>query len=1072
MVLAVVVASVALAYLATDDAFRALWFPKLAEAAGLEASAAEATWDPLSGFTAKGVRFTGDGGISGEVDEIQASWNPTEILRATVALNSLSVTGARVEWRTDRRGGGSEVERGDRPKGMGVPTVLGFAVECGPVALRRIELVARTARGGLCMTNRIEAIELSGWRPGTEVRAKARVGMAGRFWDGLELEQAMLSCDMKLALNPKLEVNGAQGWVKFGECRGRSGELRLDGLEIEHTILLTPYWLRSAVVTATKNGRGLGRFASNGAVDFNLKTCDVVLLVEDIDPELVSAVTASRGLWMTNGKIRVTGQYQVLKGSRRIQGEAEMKGACFDRKSGPSAFPPVEGRCAFAAEHFPEARELVLERAQVSLVEGESVVAAAGLDRPMRLSWGKKSKRGEAAELALRIPETDLRRLAHFVEAACGARVAGGVVGGRGRLVAAPGGEEVTWDGSLAVRDLRGEWRGESLEGMAVSAGSVGRWRGGAALEVSNAVVRVEGPPEKCAAVSISGARSEQGESWRLGGSLGRDWLRGWAGPEFGVVAGSAEGSADLTKGSDGKGLLKWRAAAKGLTGEGGPIRLEEAGVEVGGEVAFGEGGEEMCRARGVLRSGGGASVGEILVEGPWRDAAGGGRIEVRLSGWGEASLSDVLRPGLVSRLASGRSLEGLAVLERQPGKWAVDGMAALRGSAPRDGAPDAGAVPDLVMALKGDFGRGWFQIADGSLSAGKVGASDNRLAVSGRFQTDGPGVDLRVTGTVFDPSPILPFLIAGLDEANPAGTERREVTEAVGGDVGAVSGGEGHRADEGGVGFAIERLMLGKVETKFIGQMSKSGSRWREGNWMLMSGPGRLDCRVGWPKRRKWSIEATADAFPVMAAAPFLSRPAEYLGGSISGSVRLSGDGAWRSESLQGAGQLTWSDASGEKVPAVRSFLKSAAKRVTPELADCRVSGLAGSFEVAGGNWQTKDLALVGDLMKLWYAGGVDHRGRMEGAARFAGKTDVMQRARVRLGGVEVGGSTFVAFGRADGEFTVLPGSLPVRGDIGGDLEADWDGWLKSVGLGSLSGLIDNLGGGSGGRRENRDER
>lgn len=1078
--LAVAAAAVALAYLGTDDAFRGLWFPKLAEVAGVEASAAEATWDPLSGFTAKGVRFSGKGGIAGEIEEIQASWNPAEIFRATVALNSLSVTGARVEWRTGKRGGGGGGGDKDEAARRGGPTVLGFAVECGPVALRRIEVVARAPRGGLCMTNRIESIELSGWRPGSEVRAKARVGMAGSLWEGLELEGGLLSCDMKLSLNPKLEINGAEGWVRFGECRGRSGEMRLDGLEFEQTIQLTPYWLRSAVATASMKGRPLGRCAANGAVDFNLKTCDLVVLVEGIDPELVSAVTASRGLWMTKGTMRVTGQYQVLKASRRIQGDAEMKGACFDRKAGASAFPPIEGRCAFAAEHFPDARELVLERAQVSLVEGDSVVAAAGLDRPMRLSWGKQAQRGEAAELALRVPETDLRRLAHFVEAACGARLQGGIVGGRGRLVAMPGGREVRWEGSLAARDLVGDWRGESLAGMAVSAGSSGRWMGEAVLEVSNAAVRVEGPPEKSAVIWLSGARSGKGETWKLGGSLGRDWLRGWANPRFGVTGGSVEGSAEVVRSTNGTGAVKWVAAGKGLAGEGGPIRLEDLGIEVRGEVAMGAGEERVCRASAVVRPGGDGPPCELLVEGPWRDGLGGGRIEARLRGWGEEGLARVLRPGPASRVCAGKGLEGLVVIQRVPGKWAVDGMVALRETGSAGGARGKDPAVDLVLALKGGVGSGRVDIESGSFSAGRVGDSENRLAVSGGFRTDGQGVDLTITAPVFDPKPILPLLAAWGAESD-GGVARDEGPGAAPA-VGEVPGPDGGRRDvpdgqvagaqDGRLGFAIERLLLGDVEAKLTGQIVKSGSRWRDGVASLISGSGQLVCRMGWPKPGAWEAEARADAFPAKAAGPFVAAPSDFLDGVVSGDARLAGGGGWRPESLRGAGRVSWSGARGERLPAIRSFLKSASKRVTPELAECRVSGLAGSFEVTGGDWRSQDLLLSGDLMKLWYLGGVDHRGRIDGEARFAGKTDMMRRARVRLGDVEVGGSTFVAFGRPDGEFTVLPGSLPVRGDMGGELEADWDGWLKSVGLGAFSGLIEGLGGSPGRTRDDGREK
>lgn len=1063
VVLAVVAATVALAYLATDGAFRSLWFPKLAEAAGLEASAAEATWDPLSGFVARGVRFVGGDGVSGEVEEIQASWNPAEILRATVSLNSLSVTGARVEWVRGKRRGREAEAREKEPKRMGVPTVLGFAVECGPVAFRGIDLVARSVRGGLSLTNRIEAIELSGWRPGTEARAKARVRMAGSVWDGLELEDALLSCDMRLSLTQKLEINGAQGWVRFGECRGRSGEMSLDGLEIEKNILLTPYWLRSAVVTATLGGRPLGRCAANGAVDFNLRTCDLVWLIEDVEPELVSAATASRGLWMTAGKIRLSGQYQVLKESMRVQGEAEMKGACFDRQPGPSAFPPIEGRCAFAAEHFPGAKELVVERAQVSLVEGDSVVAAAGLDRPMRLAWGKKSKRGEPAELALRVPDTELARVAHFIEAACGARVSGGVVGGRGRLLASPDGSEVSWEGSLAARGLAGQWRGESLEGISVGAESVGKWVGGSVLRLSNAVFRVEGPEEKRASVALSGWRSEAGESWKLAGAVGRDWLRGWAGGRFAVARGSVEGSAERVRGEDGAGTLKWDVSAMGLSGAGGALQLRDGGGKVSGELRYGAGGEEGLWGRAVILSGEGAPSGELLVEGPWRDAGGNGRLEARIRGWSEGFLKNVLRPDLAARVGAGTSLDGLAVIGRQAGSWAIDGTGALRGARLGDAPEGPAEGTDLVLAVRGRWAADRFEIEAGSLTAGQVSGADNRLAFAGHVGTDGSGMDVRVTGEVLDPSPFIPMLFAGVGSGEgvlPEGKPPVATDGGRGAGDGGAGGGARARDDGGGIRVEVARLRLGDVEAKFEGQLARADSRWRGGTAVLVAGDGRLDCRIDFPKRGDWAIEARADAFPVVAAAPFVKISGDCLTGTIAGNASLSGGGGWDARALRGVGQLTWSGASGEKFPAVRSFLKSAGKRVTPRLAECRVTGLSGSFEAREGRARTEDLSLVGDLMKLWYAGSIDHRGEIEGSVRFAGRTEVMREARVRLGSVEVGGSTFVAFGRGDGDFTVLPGSLPVRGNVDGEVETDWDGWLKSAGLGAISGLIENLGG------------
>lgn len=1065
---AIVAAAFALAYLMTDDAFRSLWFPKLAEVAGLTASASEATWDPLSGFVAKKVKFSAGEGISGEIEEIQASWNPAEIFRATVALNSLSVTGARVDWRTARKTlGPDELDEDKGPKRMGGPTVLGFAVECGPVALRNIDVVARSSRGGRCLTNHIESIELTGWKPGAEVRAKGRVGLKGSIWKDLELEQGTVACDMKLNLNQKLEVIGAQGWAKFGECRGRSGDMRIDGLEIEHTILLTPFWLRSAVLSATLNGRPLGRAAANGQVDFNVKTCDVVLLVEDIQPELVSAITASRGLWMTAGQLRVTGQYQVLKTSMRLQGDAEIKGACFDRKAGPSAFPPIEGRCAFAAENFPEQEQLVVERAQISLVEGDSVLAAAGLDRPMRLSWAGKAKGGEAAELALRVPETDMRRVAHFVEAASGARVDGGILGGRGRVVATSGGRILSWEGSIAARNLTGAWRGESLEGVSVSAESAGRWRDGKVLEVSNAVMRAEGPLEKQASISVTGGQDEKGQSWRFSGSLGRDWLRGWSRQrDFAMADGSADGKAELLQAPDGSGHFTWNVDFRGLAGEGSAFKFENLRAESSGRLSLGSKGELTCQAVGIIRPGGDLPQGEIRIEGPWRNAEGGGRLEAKLIGWNDKNLRAVLKQSYYgSRVVSAGDLQAVGVVEKNPGRWTLDGMVALgavRVGAKRD---DASNPADIVLAMKGGLRGNRLDIDEGSIALGKVGEARNGLSITGGLDLSGSGVDLKVHSTIFDPTVFwaltAPAPFAGVaraegDQKRPASTTR---TDAGGDDA----------PSDGRVTFDIERFLIGSSETRLIGEFGRSGSRWRRGAWTLSAGSGKIECKMDWPKRDQWAADITALDFPAAVAIPLIPDSEEYLGGAITGQAHCTGELDWRADTLDGLGRFSWVGLKAEKLPTVRSFLKTAAKRVTPELEACQISSLAGSFAVTDGDWQFQDLALSGDLVRLWFTGGVKRDGRIEGGARFAGKTDMMQRSRLRLGTIEVGGSTFVAFGKTEGEFTVLPGALPIRGDVRGDIEADWDGWLRSAGLGALSGLIKKL---NDGQQEPKKER
>lgn len=1067
---AVVVASIALAYLATDDAFRNLWFPKLAEAAGLEASAEEATWDPLSGFTAKKVKFSAAEGISGEIDEIQASWNPTEILRATVALNSLSVSGARVDWRTGKRPiVATEAEKKEGPKRMGGPTVLGFAVECGPVALRNIDIVMRSNRGGLHLTNHVDAIELTGWRPGAEVRVKGRVGLAGSIWKDLELEKAGLSCDMRLTLNPKMEVNGAQGWVKFGDCRGRSGDMRIDGLEIEHTILLTPYWLRSAVVTATMNGRPVGRAASNGQVDFNLKTCDVVLLVEDIGPELVSAITASRGLFMTAGHLRITGQYQVLKTSQRLQGDAEMKGACFDRKAGPSAFPPIEGRCAFAAENFPGG-QLVIERAQVSIVEGDSVLAAAGLDRPMKLSWAGKAKGGESAELALRVPETDMRRVAHFVEAACGARVEGGTVGGKGRITATSGGRVLSWEGSIAAKDMTGEWRGQSLEGMTVTAESVGRWRDGTTVEISNAVVRAEGPPEKRAMVSVTGGRNEKGDSWKFEGAMARDLLRGWARGHFVVSDGSVEATAELVRSADGAGQFSWKANAPNLTAEGGIFRFQNAGVGTHGKLSLGPKGERTCHATAVIRPGGEIPQGEIVAEGPWRDADGGGRLDVQLRGWNDRNLRSVLGPKYYgSRVISAGDLQAVTVFERRAKRWAIDGMAGL--SAARLGTRSSeGSNPtDLVLALKGGLRGERLDIDEGSIVMGKVGDSNNSLSVAGALELGGPGIDLKIHGRVFDPS-ILLHLVGRESRDRRTGPRdggRQEVVgEPAAQEVADAGGAEGAA---GRVAIEIERLPIGEIDTQLSCEFTKTGSRWRQGDLKVAAGGGNLQCKVNWPKGDEWAADVSARDFPAKIAIPFVGGPTEYLDGIITGEAHCSGERGWRLDTLDGLGRFSWAGVKAEKFPPIRSFLKTAAKRVTQEIEACQIANLSGGFAVADGDWQFKEFAISGDLVRLWFTGAVKRTGRIEGETRFAGKTDMMQRSRLRLGTIEVGGATFVAFGKTEGDFTILPGALPVNGDFGGDLVADWDGWLRSAGLGALSGLIQKL---NDGQAEQKKER
>ena len=209
--------------------------------------------------------------------------------------------------------------------------------------------------------------------------------------------------------------------------------------------------------------------------------------------------------------------------------------------------------------------------------------------------------------------------------------------------------------------------------------------------------------------------------------------------------------------------------------------------------------------------------------------------------------------------------------------------------------------------------------------------------------------------------------------------------------------------------------------------------------------------CDAVLSKRNKsWQLEKISVALKTISLADLQSLFPQNLVPYLSGKFTFNGEFQKNTEGeLYGYGTAEWSDAKISAVPAVKKLLLEAAEKISPQFSKLQLESGHARFSLEGNNLCSDELFIYGDKGMLEISGKYNYSNdNLDSNVVFHLDTESLRKARVRIGGVTVAGQTLVTFGRQQDDFTTLPGVLPVRGKLNGNLKADWMAWLQSLGI------------------------
>lgn len=1073
----------------TDLAFQKLWLPQLGKNIGLEIKAKHVDWKPLKSVALSDVTFFAkDKNLTGRLNQVRLQYDLSALKRGSFMLSNFVASSGVVEWDLTEKEVVNHRQRNEtKQAGKKSEVVLrrsastGFQIESGPLVLNDIQVITTlpSSHGGkLFTTNSIDQLTISGYRPDQETHITVESELSGQPRLGVEIDQALMKAEFRLVLNADFLFRTGQGTVQITDIEGKSGDWPLAGYEIQHQFDLEPYRLKRFSVNVLHEGKSCGELKASGPVDFNLKTADLVVTWNGISPVLINPSLAPLGWRMESGEFSAAGQFQMLKESIRLQGESFLKEGKIHRIANPTSLPLLDGRVIFATEWFPKQQSLQVDRVEMSLQQDQQPFAEAKLDQGIRLSWDGNQPGKEQATLNVKIFPTDVmlfqeawRGLPHFALEA-------GSIEGAGKIVASQSGREIQWDWQGHFEKVKAKLQRLTLDQAMAELATEGSLVNFQKLNLKQMHLSLIEKDQTQGELSITGFCNKQKGKFNatLQGEL--PWLASMLSESLVLSQGNVHGEFTIGWEDPEAKSAQFLFEANNLSGEWGKLVLSQG--QVNGEGKLQTAGQEM-RLQQVkigLRPQANVEEGQFLINGFFNSTAKLFNLKGSLQNWTQENLQPFLLS--LNPQAQIQSLGGNFTLEDQGSTrfFQLD-LKAEKLLIPTKSSVVTSLEPsDVAVKITAAGNRPRLDISEGLLKLESTDSYANEIKLSGWWESN-ERLDLKVETAGLNLSPIAglfeknekPKSVSGnnkeenenlekpalstITTTNLALTSSNQIVTSESPPTPKLGKGKHLKNVDRKVAFIAEKFVLppypeSKVNTTWHQQGKKfelspleiqMGEGTIKGNWIgAVAGAAppfevNLDCR-----------NVRLEPFQTLVKAEV--KP--YLQGLLNATIAVKGAGSqWAvlQETLQGKIDLETQDAHLELIPATQSFLQSAARYVSPQLAETKFHSVLGNFSVGKGKVKTEDMKLQGDLMRLAIQGELDFDQDLDLFVTFTGEKDVLEKAQVRVGDFQIGGGIFVSLGKTENGFTTLPGQLPVNGKLPDQVKADWEKWLLSVG-------------------------
>ncbi|MBX7158208.1 MAG: AsmA-like C-terminal region-containing protein [Verrucomicrobiae bacterium] len=1085
----------------TDFAFKTIWLPRLGKSLGLDIKTEKVDWHPLSSVALSGVTFSAkQKGVSGRLDEVRLEYDLKALKRGSLMISNFVADSGVVQWdltqkQTFNSAKKDVAEKEDKKSEVVLrrSSSTGFQIESGPLVLKNIQLATTlpSSQGGkLFATNSINQFWMSGYHPDQETRMTLENEFSGQPSLGVTIDRAKMKAEFRLILDADFLFRTGQGSVQVSNIVGKSGDWSLAGYEIQHEFELEPYRLKHFSISVRHEGKNCGELKASGPVDFNLKTADLVMTWSGVSPILMNLGLAPLGWRMESGELSASGQFQMLKESIRLQGEALLKEGKIHRIANPTSLPLLDGNMIFATEWFPKQQALQVDRVEMNLKQDQQPFAEAKLDQGIRLSWNPNQPGEEQATLNVKVFPTDVmlfkeawRGLPHFTMEA-------GALEGVGKIVASQSGREIHWDWQGHFENVKAQLQRLTLNQATAELATEGSVLNFQKFNLKQLRLALMEQNETQGELAISGFCDKQ--KGKFDGTIKGElpWLASILSQQLALTQGKVDGKFEMGWADPEAKSAKFLFNANNLSGEWGKLSL--VGAQANCEGALQTAGQEM-RLQQVkirLRPAASAKEGQVLITGLFNNSAKTLNVKGSLQDWTQDNLAPFFKNW--NPQAEIQSLNGNFTLEDQGSTRFFDlDLRAKKVLIPNKiSAVSFDSQPsDVEVKITAAGNRPRLEVSEGLLKLEPSNGYNNEVNLSGWWESD-ERFDLKLETASFDLSPIAGLCQKG--EGSKKSLQQEEIQDsslAKPVSQGMVTNLIGHsdtnrllvstsfmppKQDKDKPFKNVDRKVVCSAEKLFLPPYPQAKIRftWHQEGKKFTWDPLEIQMGEG-TINGNWTGAVAGNFSPFelnlkshnLRLEPFQNfvkpETKPYLQGLLDADIALKGAGSqWAilQKTLNGKINLKNQEAHLELIPATQSFLRSAARYVSPELANTKFDSVSGDFSIGNGRVKTENMKLQGDLMRLAMQGKLDFDQDLNLTVVFTGKKDVLERAQVKVGDFQIGGGIFVSLGKTENGYTTLPGQLPVRGKLPNEVKAEWEKWLISIGQKAAPTAVQDL--------------
>ncbi len=1099
------------ALLLTQWAFDKVWLPQVARVSGASITTESTRWDPKTGFIINGLKITRKSdGLDLSADRLEVDYTIGELKRGVLLLSGIRLFNTKLDL-TLRA---PEPDSADEPASKKAASRLrrsaftGIPMETGAISIRNCTInltLQRPSAEPAQLKAILSTLTIDQYIPEQDSTVSLDCRLSADFSSDTQIEDCKLSAKFTVAPDADFHFRDGHGSFTLIDCVGHVGQVPVNDYRFGFTFNLDPYRLKECTLVTEYQGQLAGRLSLTGPVDFNLKIAELIARVDQLSPELMNLWCKPKGFLVHGGTAGAACQFILGKESTRLQGEARLKALQFRRIGAVLPIPDLDGNIAFGGELFPKQQVVSLEKTAMKITQNKAPFLEMTLNNPMKISWAPDpAPTTESAELTLQIHPTDLTAFKEGWAGLPGVTLSKGRLGGGGKITASSGGRTIGWNLQAQTDGLAGEFQGLTVSGgqsVLSSKGSVSDYSKWTIPSLSLSLTDASGPR---ANAQLSG--SFDNTSGQLDAKLSGEaaWFLSLLPAEAALSKGSLKAAATVSWNDPANRTISFDLSGDQLTGSLASLSLSKGSLSLKGQTQFGTNGGKLSDTLLTLKPTPESRPGEVRASAAWNPAAKELAWQAAFAQWNESNLNPLLAEALPGVKTSLKSLAGTLTFEQ--GRSTKTVSADLSAAGLQWIAKEPGATPaptcDLSLMLSATGEPGRIEIAKGELLARRQGAAPTPSRLTGWYAS--PEVfQIAFDSALLDLTPFAPLESAWKTYTaqhqppppktpptpEPDTKKQANAKESKSGKTKAKKQEKVAQAAsetpppplpaapepeplltpkrpalDRAFHLRVDDLTLpsgDKVRLEAVCSQSPASTHLEVHH--LQSGYGVATAKIELPAdtHSPLTIVGASDLFPLSLFkrwAPPNFHP--LLSGLLTSKIALtsSPSAPGTNPSLDGSADIRISGASFEALPASQAFLKSAASVVSPELANARFTDLTGTLHAAKGVWNTTNLKLEGDTLHLGLSGSVNPAGPLDLRVQFAGRTDMLERAQIKMGNTVVTGGTLGQFGKTEAGFTTLPGSLPVRGELPDKIQADWNGWLASFGFGAIHSQVQDL--------------